>query len=90
LITNIGTISNFPSAMIRVYEESEYGYCGTGHIKLIVYALDYHITKFMFCYSSRINERKVKIKVVTVRTTKEYRGSGSTTPLVLNLGNRWG
>jgi len=29
--------------------------------------------KFMFNYSSRINETKVKIKVVTVRTTKEFR-----------------
>jgi hypothetical protein len=31
--------------------------------------------KFMFNSSSRISERKVKIKVVTVCTTKEYRGS---------------
>ena len=40
---NIGTVSNFPSAMIWVHEESEYGYCGPGHVKLIVYALYCHI-----------------------------------------------
>lgn len=45
--------------------------------------------KSMLNYSSRINERKVKIKVVTVLTTKEYRRSGNTTPFVLNLGNKW-
>jgi len=55
----------------------------------IVRALYCHIMKFMFNYSSGINERKVKTKVVTVRTMKEYWGSGSTTPLVLNLCNRW-
>jgi hypothetical protein len=45
--------------------------------------------KFVYNYSGRINERKIKIKVVTFHTTKEYRGSGSTTPPILNLGNRW-
>jgi hypothetical protein len=85
---NIGTVSISFSCDMSIWRIRSMNIVVLDTLK-IVYALDCHIMKFMFNYSSRINERKVKTKVVTVRTTKVYRGSGNTTPLVLNLCNRW-